>query len=148
MVLQVYNPSHADASSGWVALTAQAPWPNVDILHIRDTAATISAGTVEVGPIKLPWSPRHVIHGVDGGDGTITAGAGIIVALPKGSAAAITALPRVDSASAISISTPRSTSNGNEYGNLANGPQDFYVQITSVAGTSTTLSVFVQAHRN
>lgn len=143
MALQIWK------AGAWESYTAGTTvLPLDDILHFRDTAAAIDTSTCTVGPIQLPWSPRHILHGVDGGNGTITAGAGIIVGIPKGSAAAVTALPRCDSASAISISTPRTTSDGNEYGNLVNGPDNFYVRFTSVAGTSTTLSVFVQAHRS
>jgi len=55
MALEVYNPSHSQNSSGWVPLTARAPWPTGKrVLKIRDTALALSGGAARAAAITLP----------------------------------------------------------------------------------------------
>jgi hypothetical protein len=150
MALEVYNPSHPNASSGWVALTAANPWPLADVLHIRDTALALSGGVAETAVISLPGSAEHMIYGLSGANGTVTAGALEPRWQAKGVTYGANLNPEPAGATAAAIdAVPRSVADTNEYGIVAGYalPETFTIKATGIVGTATTLNLSLEVHR-
>lgn len=73
MATEVYHPSHPDSSSGWVALTARAPWPVGErTLRIRDTALALAGGVGRSAAITLPAPAYSMKVHIAGANGTFT----------------------------------------------------------------------------
>ena len=145
MALQTYNPNHPNASSGWVALTADAPFAGLDReVTIRDTALAVSGGVATTALITLPWAASVMHYGADGGNGTITAGLGLVRWSPLGSSAADAKLPGIasdiTSSSGVEPAAPTTVDNTNKMGMLRCPPTRHKVRFTGLAGTSTTIS--------
>lgn len=159
MALEVYNPQHPSASSGWVALTASNPWPVASILHIRDTAFAITgvsgSGAGRTATITLPGSPHFAIYGISAHDATsITAGTLAVAWIPKEqsfAAANSQPTPAGATAAGIDASVVIGTADANSYGIVTVMPESFQIRATSFAYTggpltTATLNIEVQLH--
>lgn len=156
-MLAVYNPSHPDAVSGWVALTADAPWPaGASVIHVRDTALVVTGttpnGVATTATITLPYRMYDMHFGADGGSGTLTAGEGRVLWIPKGTAAAAASCPQfandiTSSAEAVSANISK-TADENKVGTVLNPPESHVVRFTGVTGTSApgTISFVAEYH--
>lgn len=145
LALEAYNPSHPNASSGWVALTADAPFAGLEhSIHIRDTALAVAAGVATTALISLPWEPVVTHFGIDGANGTVTAGIGFLRWYPQGTVAADAKLPGIaadiTSATVVEAAAPTSADNTNKMGIVTRAPGMHKIRFTDITGTATTLS--------
>lgn len=156
MSLSVYNPSHPDASSGWVALTAAAPWPaGARTLHIRDTAFALSGaspnGVGQSETITLPGPARWAIFGATEENGTNqTAGALAIQWIPKDAVFTNAGSePTANGATGTGIDASvvmTGTGDNNTYGMALVVPEAFKIRATgfTYTGSLSLISLHIQ----
>lgn len=156
MALAVYNPNHASATSGWVLLSADNPWPaGAKTLHIRDTALVIGtaspAGEGTSGVITLPRAARWAIFCATEENGTNqTAGVLALQWIPK-SAVFTNALSEPTPAGATAASIDASVvmtgaGDANTFGMALVVPESFRIRATGFAytGSLTLISLHIQ----
>lgn len=150
MALEVYNPNHPSASSGWVVATASAAYPNARVIHIRDTALALTGGAGETDTITQPRAgATHMIYGLSGANGTVTAGNLEVRWLAKDVTYGTGLNPEPAGATAAAIdAVPRSTADTNEYGIQAGYalPEAFTIKAQGIVGTATTLNISAEIH--
>ena len=78
-MLEIYNPKHQDSdANGWVALTADAPFPvNTGIFKFRDAAADATVNPYVSADVDLRTIKKvlkAMTYGVTAGSATISAG--------------------------------------------------------------------------
>lgn len=131
---------------GYTAGTTKIPQTEIDkkILHFRDL--TLAVATAESTEIELPSPARVVHHGIEGANGTVTAGSGRVHWVAKGASYAASLQPIVDSTMLGMTSSPTTTAGTNKWGAFNNPPQRFLIRFTGLAGTATTIELRVEAH--
>lgn len=156
MALSVFHPSHPSASSGWVALTAAAPWPvGAKTLHIRDTALAISGvspggvGTSDV--ITLPGPANWAIFTATEENGTNqTAGVLALQWIPKSAVFTNTGSePTSAGATAAGIDASivmTGLGDANTFGIQTIMPESFQIRATgfTFTGSLTLISLHIQ----
>lgn len=145
MVLEVKNPRHQESdANGWVALTADAPWPVGErIFHIRDMALSAAAAEAETAEISLPTKsiPVHLRFGMEEANGTVTDGVMRYHETWEGAAHGTgdTEPTPANGDTNGSEAVPRTTADANQWGEVFYPAHKFKVRGTSLAGTKTTI---------
>lgn len=145
MALEIYHPRHqASDANGWVALTADDPFPkDSNILQLRDLAADATANpyvSTEVNLVALKKVLKSLVFGMSAGSGTINAGniaaafafdsTNVFLALGTDSASYTRATPRV---------TAGALTNGNLFGfsNRIEAQRFRFTSVNAALGTGT-----------
>lgn len=115
------------------------------VLHFRDLALVVA--TAETAEILLPCPARVLLHGIEGANGTVTAGTGRCHWKAEDASYAASAEPLPNDTTATNDkSSPHTTAGSNKFGRVEYPPLRHIIRYTGLAGSATTIEQRMEYH--